>query len=89
MFLKLLQTPSSSVAGSNNSQSQNISIIPLNTTNYCFICQKNFSTSSEFIVHIRSHFITDRVGNLVGEEMTSTDLFNRNSMDCASEELWT
>lgn len=72
-------------------QPQHFSIIPLNTSNYCFICQKNFANSSEFIIHIRSHFISDKigVGNMVGEEMSSADLFNRTLIDATAEELWT
>lgn len=63
----------------------------MNNSNYCFICQKNFSSSSEFIIHIRSHFTNDKlgIGNLIGEEMSPADLFNRALQEMTSDELWT
>lgn len=43
------------------------------------------------MVHIRSHFVADKVGtgNMVGEEMSSADFLSRALIDSASEELWT
>lgn len=87
------QTSSSTASNAGTQSTQNnFSIIPLNASNYCFICQKNFASSSDFVVHIRSHFVADKVGamgNMVGEEMSSADFLSRALIDSASEELWT
>lgn len=87
-FLAQHTTNQPTTAAANGVQSQNYPILPLNTTNFCFVCQKNYATSSEFIVHIRSHFLSDRVGSLAAEDVSSPELFNRAVLDCGTDELW-
>lgn len=77
---------------SNKNDSQQLSTIPLNTSNYCFICKKNYLTSSEFMVHLRYHFINDKIGKTLmsGNDIPLNDLlYNRTNIDMANEELWT
>lgn len=61
-------------------------LVPYNTSNYCFMCRQDFLSRSEFMVHIRSHFVDGKMG--VGD-MSAADMLARTLMDNTNQGLCT
>ncbi|KAJ6637823.1 Zinc finger protein [Pseudolycoriella hygida] len=75
----MLSTSGVQASTTNYFQSQSSQhIVPYNTSNYCFMCRQDFVSRSEFMGHIRSHFIDGKMG--VGD-LSAADMLARTLMD--------